>query len=305
MKNYDLVIIGGGPAGLAAGLYAARAKLAVILLEKMMQGGQAFSTEHIENYPGFPEGVAGPELTSKMEEQAKRFGLEIVSAEVQDLIPGDKEHQIITASEKYTARAVIIASGAEPSKLQVPGESEFHGRGVSYCATCDGAFYRDREVVVIGGGDAAVEEAIYLTKFAKKVSIVHRRDSFRATRVLQERAFSNEKINVIWNTQLQGIYGKDTVEYVTLQNKTNGETTDLPTNGVFMYVGTKPANEYLKGLVKVDERGYIITDENMATNVPGIFAAGDVRKKLLRQVITAVADGAIAAVAAEKIIDGH
>lgn len=305
MKNYDLVIIGGGPAGLAAGLYAARAKLAVILLEKMMPGGQAFSTEHIENYPGFPEGVAGPELTSKMEEQAKRFGLEIVSAEVQDLIPGDKEHQIITASEKYTARAVIIASGAEPSKLQVPGESEFHGRGVSYCATCDGAFYRDREVVVIGGGDAAVEEAIYLTKFAKKVSIVHRRDSFRATRVLQERAFSNEKINVIWNTQLQGIYGKDTVEYVTLQNKTNGETTDLPTNGVFMYVGTKPANEYLKGLVKVDERGYIITDENMATNVPGIFAAGDVRKKLLRQVITAVADGAIAAVAAEKIIDGH
>ena len=200
---------------------------------------------------------------------------------------------------------MIIASGAEPSKLQVPGESEFHGRGVSYCATCDGAFYRDREVVVIGGGDAAVEEAIYLTKFAKKVSIVHRRDSFRATRVLQERAFSNEKINVIWNTQLQGIYGKDTVEYVTLQNKTNGETTDLPTNGVFMYVGTKPANEYLKGLVKVDERGYIITDENMATNVPGIFAAGDVRKKLLRQVITAVADGAIAAVAAEKIIDGH
>ena len=305
MKNYDLVIIGGGPAGLAAGLYAARAKMAVILLEKMMPGGQAFSTEHIENYPGFPEGVAGPELTSKMEDQAKRFGLEIVSAEVQDLIPGDKEHQIITASEKYTARAVIIASGAEPSKLQVPGESEFHGRGVSYCATCDGAFYRDREVVVIGGGDAAVEEAIYLTKFAKKVSIVHRRDSFRATRVLQERAFSNEKINVIWNTQLQGIYGKDTVEYVTLQNKTNGETTDLPTNGVFMYVGTKPANEYLKGLVKVDERGYIITDENMATNVPGIFAAGDVRKKLLRQVITAVADGAIAAVAAEKIIDGH
>lgn len=301
--NHDLIIIGGGPAGLSAAIYGARARLDTVVVEKMYAGGQAAITDRIENYPGFVEGIGGMELTEAMKMQAERFGAKFVNGEVQKIIPKEDGFEVVLKNEQLKAKAVILAMGAEARKLMVKGEKEFTGRGVSYCATCDGAFYTDRKVVVVGGGDSAIEEAIYLTKFAESVTVIHRRNELRATKILQERAFSNEKIKFLWDSVVEEIRGKDAVEEIVVKNIKTGEKNIYPTDGVFVAIGWEPNSEIVKDLVKLNERGYIVTDENMATNVPGIFAAGDIREKALRQVITAAADGAIAAVSAEKYIE--
>ncbi|MGB3932719.1 MAG: thioredoxin-disulfide reductase [bacterium] len=302
MNVYDVVIVGGGPAGLTAGIYVARSKLKAILLEKGLPGGQIATTEHIENYPGYTAG-AGYELTAIMEEQAKGFGLEIAMAEVTGVQLGGPEKIITTNQGEYQARTVILAPGSSPRKLDVPGEKEFIGRGVSYCATCDGPFYEGLTVMVVGGGNAAVEEANYLTRFAQKVYIVHRRDALRATKVVQERAFANEKIEILWDSVVAEIRGNETLEQVLIKNVKTGQITPVTVDGLFVYIGFIPNTAFLKGQVEMDEAGYIITNDRMETSVPGVFAAGDCRQKLLRQVVTAAGDGAIAAFAAEKYLE--
>ncbi|KAF1084677.1 Thioredoxin reductase [Sporotomaculum syntrophicum] len=303
MSLYDVTIIGGGPAGLAAGIYSARAALKTLLLEKGMPGGLAASTEFIENYPGFAEGVGGPELMMQMDAQARRFGTEVQSATAERIEAGEGCFTIHTDEGVITTKTIILATGAQSKKLNIPGEEEFHGRGVSYCATCDGAFFRDKEVAVIGGGNSAIEEALYLTKFASKVHILHRRGELRATKILQQRALEHEKIVMHWNSVVESISGQATVNEITVKDVRSEETKPLAVQGIFIYVGTQPVSALVTGLIKLDERGYIITDENMHTSQPGIFAAGDIRQKFLRQVVTAVADGAIAAVTAEKYIE--
>jgi len=301
---YDVVIIGGGPAGLTAGLYASRARLKVLLLEGMIVGGQMMTTDIVENYPGFPQGISGAELTTIMEEQAKRFGLMTEMGEVIGLeVVGDKK--LVKALERdYQAEAIIICTGTEYRKLGIPGEAGFTGRGVSYCATCDGAFFKDSKIVVVGGGDSALTEALFLTKFAKEITIIHRRDALRATKIYQERAFANPKINFLWNSVVEEIKGNQTVESILVKNVISGEITEVPAEGVFMFIGIEPKTAFLKGVVEMDESGYIAVDEsNLQTSVKGIFAAGDARKKLLRQVATAVGDGATAAFAAEKYLE--
>ncbi len=300
---YDVAIIGGGPAGLAAGIYAARAKLKSLLIERGMTGGLAATTEFIENYPGFDEGIGGPELMSRMEAQARRFGLEILNVHV-EAVQRESVHFIVkTEDAEIRARTVIVATGAQPQRLNVKGEETFHGRGVSYCATCDGAFFKDKQVAVVGGGDAAVEEAMFLTKFATRVFIIHRRGELRATKIVQERARQNPRVEFIWHSVVDEIMGKETVTGVRIKDVRTGQTSELPIDGVFIYIGYSPNSSIVKDLVKLDERGYILTDANMQTSCPGLFAAGDVRQKSLRQVVTAVADGAIAAVSAEKYLE--
>jgi thioredoxin reductase (NADPH) len=301
--EWDVIIIGGGPAGLTAGLYAARARLKTLLLEKLVPGGQASTTAEIENYPGAGKGITGPELTQRMEEQAREFGMEIINKEVNEIKLSGRKRIVKCGSEEFVAKAVIIATGAEPRKLGVPGEDGFRGRGVSYCATCDGAFFTGKRVMVVGGGDTAIEEALFLTRFAEKVIVVHRRDQLRATRVLQDRAFKNKKIEVIWDSVVKEIKGKELVEEVILENVKTGETVNVPADGVFVAIGYSPSTGFLKGLVELDENGYVITDDNMQTNIPGVFAAGDLRQKPLRQVVTAVSDGAVAAVSASRYIE--
>jgi len=303
-KVYDVAIIGGGPAGLAAGLYASRSRMSAIIIEKAKWGGQATTTEELENYPGSIEMPTGPKLMERMKSQAEAFGTELVKDDVTGFDISAKVKVVKLASgNDISAKTVIIATGAQPMLLGAPGEMELRGKGVSYCATCDADFFTELEVVVVGGGDAAVEEAIYLTKFAEKVTIVHRRDEFRAAKSIVEKAMNNEKIDIKWNTVVEEIYGDGIVEGVKLKNVQTGEVTDFRTDGVFMFVGTKPISEFAKGVVDMDQKGYIIADEEMRTSVEGIFAAGDVRVKSLRQVITAAADGAIAAVNAEKYIE--
>ncbi|MCS5695848.1 thioredoxin-disulfide reductase [Desulfofundulus thermocisternus] len=303
MKMYDVVIIGGGPAGLTAGIYAARAKLKTLLIERGMTGGLAATTELIENYPGFSEGIGGPELMSRMEAQARRFGLEILNSNVETLQKENLSFIIKTEDTELLTRTVIIATGAQPQRLNVKGEETFHGRGVSYCATCDGAFFKGKHVAVVGGGDAAVEEAMFLTRFAQKVFIIHRRGELRATKIVQERARQNPRLEFIWHNIVEEITGKETVNGVRIKDVRTGQMKELAVDGVFIYIGYIPNSSLVKELVKLDERGYIITDTNMQTSCPGIFAAGDVRQKSLRQVVTAVADGAIAAVSAEKYLE--
>ncbi len=300
---YDVVIIGGGPAGLTAGIYAARAKLKTLLIERGMTGGLAATTELIENYPGFSDGIGGPELMSRMEAQARRFGLEILNSNVETLQKENLSFIIKTEDTELLTRTVIIATGAQPQRLNVKGEETFHGRGVSYCATCDGAFFKDKHVAVVGGGDAAVEEAMFLTRFAQKVFIIHRRGELRATKIVQERARQNPRIEFIWHSIVEEITGNETVNGVRIKDVRTGQARDLAVDGVFIYIGYIPNSSLVKELVKLDEQGYIITDTNMQTSCPGIFAAGDVRQKSLRQVVTAVADGAIAAVSAEKYLE--
>lgn len=302
---YDVVIIGAGPAGLTAAIYAARANLRTLVLEQTMPGGQAATTESIENYPGFPQGVSGFDIAMKFHEQANRFGAKMVIEEVVELNLAGELKTVRTTKQEYQTKAVIITTGAKAQRLGIPGEAEFVGRGVSYCATCDGAFFRDQEVVVVGGGDAAVEEAIYLTKFATKVTLIHRRDSLRATKTVQDRAFANPKLNYVWNSVVDSINGTDKVEGVTVSNVATGEVMAIPTDGIFIYIGTRPSTAFLPAELEVTPKGYVVTDENMVTNVPGVFAAGDLREKLLRQVVTAVSDGAVAAVAAEKYLEEH
>ncbi|MDD2553691.1 MAG: thioredoxin-disulfide reductase [Desulfotomaculaceae bacterium] len=300
MDRRDLVIIGGGPAGLTAGIYASRASIDTVLLERGVPGGLVVSTYLIENYPGFSEGISGPDLMIQMEKQAGRFGCEILSANVEKIESNDKEFYLKTDHGEIVAGAVILASGVQSKLLGVKGEKELIGRGVSYCATCDGAFFRNKRVAVIGGGDAAVEEAIFLTRFAEKVYVIHRRGELRATKIVQQRAFQKQKIEFIWHGVVDEILGRNLVEAISVRDVRDSSKTLLEVEGVFIYVGSTPNTLLLKDLVKTDENGYIITDENMQTSQKGIFAAGDVRQKLLRQVVTAVADGAIAAVAAEK-----
>ncbi|OGO76509.1 MAG: thioredoxin-disulfide reductase [Clostridiales bacterium GWB2_37_7] len=302
-KIYDVAIVGGGPAGLSAGLYASRAKMSAIIIEKGKWGGQASTTEELENYPGSVEHPTGPKVTERMKLQAEAFGTECLKDEVIGFDFLEKIKVVKLAKGEIKAKTVIFAAGAQPMLLGAPGEIELRGKGVSYCATCDADFFTELEVVAIGGGDAAVEESIYLTKFAEKVTIVHRRDEFRAAKSIVEKAMQNDKIQVIWNTVVEEIYGDGIVEGIKMKNVQTGEVTDFKTDGVFVFVGTKPITETIKGHVELDAKGYIIADEEMRTSVEGVFAAGDVRVKSLRQVVTACADGAIAAVNAEKYIE--
>ncbi len=300
---YDLVIIGGGPAGLTAYLYAARARLNTLLIEKLAPGGQVLVTDFVENYPGFPDGLPGWELMEKFTTHVKKLGFNQKTGEVVALTLEEETKKIKLADgEELAARAVIIATGASPNKLGVPGEEELTGKGVSYCATCDGPFFRDQVVAVVGGGNTAVQEAIFLTKFAQKVYLIHRRDQLRAQKILQERAFANPKIEFIWNTVVTEILGQEKVEGVRLKNRKTGEETKLPVDGVFIFIGIRPQSDFVKGLLKLDEKGFIITDCEMRTEIPGLFAAGDVRAKACRQIITAAGDGATAAYMAEHYL---
>lgn len=308
MSNiYDLVIIGAGPGGLAAGLYAGRSKMNTLIVEKEKDGGQIVSTDEVENYPGAPEGSTGPSLVNRMVEQVKHFGVEKTFDGVKEIKEEDGYKLVVCEKETYKTKSVIVASGAKPKTLGCPGEKEFTGKGVSYCATCDAAFFEDFEVFVIGGGDSAVEEALYIAKFARKVTIVYRKNTFRAAKSIAEKALNNPKIEVMWNTEVKEIKGDGIVqEMVVFNNQTGEEKVILADEedgmfGVFMFVGYTPLTDIYQGLLEM-EHGYIVTDDNMKTNVNGIFAAGDCRKKSLRQVITACADGAIAATQAEKYI---
>jgi thioredoxin reductase (NADPH) len=299
----DLIIIGGGPAGLTAGLYAARSRLKTLLLEKLSPGGQVLLTDTVENYPGFPDGISGFELMDRMRRQAENFGLTIQGQEVIKLNLSPEKKEVVTDKGPLESRSLILTTGAMPRKLAIEGEDRLTGKGVSYCATCDGPFYRDREVAVIGGGDTAVEEAMYLTRFASKVHLVHRRDALRATKLLQERAFEQEKIAFVWDTIPHRILGETGVEGIELKNAKSGELSRLQVDGVFVFIGYDPNNDLVKGVLELDSYGFVVTDNDLTTSVPGVFAAGDIRSKLLRQISTAVGEGATAAFAAERYLE--
>jgi thioredoxin reductase (NADPH) len=300
---YEVIIIGGGPGGLTAGLYTSRARLSTLLIESALFGGQMTTTELIENYPGFPQGVTGDELSRLMEDQAKKFGMKTVTQEVVKVsLEGDVK-VVQTYETTYRCEALIVSTGAEYRKLGIPGEKEFAGKGVSYCATCDGAFFRDSQIVVVGGGDSALTEALFLTKFARELTIIHRRDALRGTKIYQERALASPKIKFLWNSIVQEIKGDSTVRSINVKNVKTGEIKEVETEGVFLFVGLVPRTQFLKGVVQMDEAGYILTNEDCETSTKGIFAVGDCRKKLLRQIATAVGDGATAAFAAEKFLE--
>lgn len=303
--DYDVIIIGGGPAGLTAGIYASRARLKTLLIESMSILCQAITTDHIENYPGFPEGVNGFELIEKFKSQAHRFGTEFIVSEVKGIKENNPGFKIQTQDESYTASSVIIASGARPKKLDVPGEDKLRGRGVSYCATCDGALFKDKEIVVVGGGDTALQEAIFLTRFAKKVSIIHRRNALRGVKILQERAFANKKIEFVWDSTVTEIMGVTKVSGIKLKNVKTGSEADFSCDGIFIFVGYAPNTDFLKDAVLLDEKGYIISDDSCSTSMAGIFACGDCRKKLLMQVVTACGDGATAAFACQHYLSNN
>ena len=305
---YDVVIIGAGPAGLAAGLYASRARLNTLIIEKEKAGGQIVTTDEVANYPGSIENATGPSLVARMKEQAEGFGAKMVLDTITE-VKLDGETKVLKGEkDEYQARTVIVATGANPRRIGCPGEKELTGRGVSYCATCDAAFFEDMEVYVIGGGDTAVEEGMYLTKFARKVTIVHRRDELRAAKSIQEKAFANDKMEFMWNSVVEEIKGDGIVESMVVKNLKTGEVTEIVadeedgTFGIFPFIGFVPATALFEGIIDM-EHGYILTDADMKTNIDGVFAAGDCRVKSLRQVVTATADGAIAAVQAGKYID--
>lgn len=300
--TYDVVIIGGGPAGLTAGIYAGRAQLKTVIVEKGLPGGQIAQTDEVENYPGFPEGISGPELASRMVQQAEKFGARIVMDEVLGLEKAEGGYLVRGYERNYRARAVIVATGANPRRLGVPGEDKFYGRGVSTCATCDGFFYRDKEVVVVGGGDAAVEEGIFLTKFARKVTLVHRRDELRANKVAQKRAFQNPKMHFLFSHVVTEILGEDQVTGVRLKNLKTGEEYVYPTDGVFVFIGHEPNTAFLKGVVELRPDGYIAVRDEVFTSEPGIFAAGDVADPIYRQLTTSVGAGTRAAMMAERYL---
>lgn len=302
-KVYDVVIIGAGPAGMTAAVYASRANLATLMIERGIPGGQMANTEEVENYPGFDH-ILGPELSTKMFEHAKKFGAEYAYGDVTEIIDGEQYKTLISGKKQYKTRTIIIATGAEYKKMGVPGEQELGGRGVSYCAVCDGAFFKNKNLIVVGGGDSAVEEGVYLTRFADKVTIVHRRDQLRAQKILQDRAFANEKVDFIWNSTVKEVNEKDgKVGSVTLVSTVDGTESTVETDGVFVYVGMLPLTAPFAQFNILNEAGYVVTDEKMATAVPGIFAAGDVREKMLRQIVTATGDGSIAAQSAQHYIE--
>lgn len=301
---YDTIIIGAGPAGMTAALYAARSNLKVALIEGGLPGGQMNNTSDIENYPGYAN-ISGPELAEKMFEPLENLGVEHLYGLVENVEDHGELKKVVTDDQVYETRTVIVATGSKHRLLGVPGEEELNSRGVSYCAVCDGAFFRDQDLLVVGGGDSAVEEAIFLTQFAKTVTIVHRRDELRAQKVLQDRAFANEKINFIWDSVVKEIKGENRVESVVIENVKTNQVTEHAFGGVFIYVGLDPVSDFTKDLQIQDESGWIVTDDHMKTRVAGVFAVGDVRQKDLRQVTTAVGDGAIAGQEAYKYITEH
>lgn len=299
VKEYDIVIVGGGPGGLTAGMYGARANLRTIMIEKFMPGGQIANTEEVEDYPGF-EHISGAELSMKMADHAKKFGLEVVSDEVIEIKSEGEARKIAVCASGtvYVGKQMVVATGGSAVKLNVPGEAEFSGKGVSYCAICDGAFFRDQVIAVVGGGDAAVEEAVFLTKFGSKVILIHRRDKLRAQKIIQERAFKNPKIEYIWDSVVEEIKGDGKVNSLVLKNVKTGERSDLSVGAVFIFIGFYPNTGMLPDGIKKNEQGYLITDFKMETSIPGIYACGDVREQLVRQITNAVGDGTTAAMAA-------
>jgi len=299
---HDVVIIGGGPAGFTAALYSSRGMLDTFLIERLIPGGQMATTYMMENYPGFEEPISGPDLALRMEGQARKFGTKVVHDDVIELKLEGKVKTIRTSKTTCESKVVILCMGASPRELGLPKEREFRGAGVSFCATCDGAFYKNKTVAVIGGGDTAAEDAIFLTRFCSIVFLIHRRNSLRAAKLLQEEVMNNPKIEIIWDTVVEEILGSFGVEGIRIRNLKTNDISHLKLDGIFVAIGTVPNTELVKGVVDLDENGYIITDENMATNIPGVFAAGDIRHKTLRQVITAASDGAIAAYMAERYI---
>ena len=301
---YDTIIIGAGPAGMTTALYAARSNLKVALIEGGLPGGQMNNTSDIENYPGYAN-ISGPELSEKMFEPLENLGVEHLYGFVEAVEDHGDVKKVITDDEEFETRTVIVATGSKHRLLGVPGEEELNSRGVSYCAVCDGAFFRDQDLLVVGGGDSAVEEAIFLTQFAKSVTIVHRRDELRAQKVLQDRAFANEKIKFIWDSVVKEIKGENRVESVEIENVKTGQVTEQAFGGVFIYVGLDPVSDFVQELQIRDQAGWIVTDDHMKTSVAGVFAVGDVRQKDLRQVTTAVGDGAIAGQEAYKYITEH
>jgi len=301
-KSHQVVIIGGGPAGLTAGLYCARSRFNTLLVEKGIIGGQITNAERVENYPGFPQGISGIELGQLIHEQASSYGLETLPAEVIKVVPGPRHNLVSTSEGDFVAEAIIIASGSQFRKLGVPGEDKFVGKGVSYCATCDGPLFKGKTVAVIGGGDAAVTEALYLTKFASSVKVIHRRSQLRASRILQERAMSEPKIEFIWDAVVTQIEGAGVVKQLLLKNTKNAKISILEAAGVFVSIGSEPNSTHWRGLLPLDEEGYIITSELMETKIPGIFAAGDVRHNSAKQVITAAGDGATAAMSVARFL---
>ena len=303
MEPYDLIIVGGGPAGLTAGIYARRSRLNVLRIEKLSPGGQVLITDWVDNYPGFPEGISGFDLVDRMRQQAERFDLPIINDEVLSLSVEGVEKLLKGHEKNYRTRALIIASGASHKKLGIPGEGLLTGKGVSYCATCDGPFYFGQDIVVVGGGDTAVQEAIYLTRFAKKIYLIHRRDQLRAARILQEKALAHTSIEPVWNAVAEKILGTDQVEGVQIKKVDGSPGLTLNVQGAFIFIGIQPNTGWLQGTVKLNVHGFIETDDTMATLLPGVFAAGDARCKLLWQISTAVGDGATAAYAAERYLE--
>jgi thioredoxin reductase (NADPH) len=301
--DYDLIIIGGGPAGLTAGIYAGRARLCALLLEKLIHGGQMMTTDVVENYPGFPEGITGFELSDRMRKQAERFKLLIKNAEVLELIPGKPLHTVVLEDRRLTTPAIIIASGAKYKRLGVPGEDKLTGHGVSFCATCDGALYRGQEVAMVGGGDNALTEILFLERFAKKIHLIHRRDQFRACKYLQERVLEMEKVQVHLDTVVTECKGQSELEALELRQVKTGVTSTLPVTGAFIAIGMEPNTAWLGDLLPLDKWGFILTDPAMGTKIPGVFAAGDVRSKWERQISTAVGDGTVAAIAVERYLE--
>jgi thioredoxin reductase (NADPH) len=301
-KIYQVVIVGGGPAGLTAGLYCARARFNTLLVERGIIGGQITNAERVENYPGFPQGISGIDLGRLIHEQATNYGLETLRAEVTKVVPRRRHNLISTSEGDLVAEAVVIASGSQYRRLGVPGEDKFVGRGVSYCATCDGPLFRDKKVAVIGGGDTAITDALYLTKFASSVKVVHRRSQLRASKILQERAIAEPKLEFLWDSVPAEIEGDEVVEKVMLKSTKNAKISVVELAGIFVAIGSEPNSAEWRGLLPLDEQGYIITNELMETNIPGILAAGDIRHSSARQVITAAGDGATAAMSATRFL---
>jgi thioredoxin reductase (NADPH) len=304
-KTYDLIIIGAGPAGLSAALYAGRAHLDTLVLTGEQIGGQVATTNEVDNYPGFPEGIMGPELVQKMQAQAERFGAVVQLDTITAVNLSQRPFRLTGYNGEYRARALVIATGATPRKLSVPGESEFTGRGVSYCATCDGWFFNDKDVIVVGGGDSAVEEGLFLTKYARKVTIVHRRDQLRAGPTLQKRAFDNDKIGFIWNAVVTGISGEGGVQTASLKDTQTGKEWERATDGVFVFIGHIPNTGLFQGQLEIGEQGYLVSDELLATSVEGVWAAGEITDAVFRQVITSAGMGAAAAIQAQRWLDEH
>ncbi len=298
----DVIIIGGGLAGLTAGIYCQRGGLKTILFEKMFPGGQVTNTFEVENYPGFVDPISGPEFAMAVENQARKFGLEIMYDEITRLELNGVTKKVYTSKDVYEAKTIIIATGANPKKLGLEKEEELIGKGVSYCATCDGAFYKDKDVIVVGGGDTAVEEALFLSKYCSKVYLIHRRDKLRASKIIADRAMENSKIEIVWDSVVEELQGDDKLTGIRVKNVKTNEVKQIDAEGIFVAIGIKPNNELLENQINMTEAGFVLTDETMETNISGVYAAGDIRQKPLWQLVTAAADGAVAAVSAQRYI---